>query len=150
VEVGTAPLEAVEAPRLAPGQARILVAEDNDFNAQLLHQLLSSRGYQVRIASTGLEALGILEASVFDLLLLDVHMPELDGFHVVQKIRERERGTGRRLPVVAVTARARSEDRARCLGAGMDDFLIKPISGSLLWSTIEQILGPPLWRGQAG
>src|SRR5205085_9605182 len=89
----------------------ILVAEDNEFNAQLLEQLLVRRGHRVRLASNGREALSRAAEEVFDLLFLDVHMPELDGFQVVEAIRERERATGRHLPVIALTARSRKEDR---------------------------------------
>jgi len=119
---------------------RVLVAEDNEFNSELLQQLLVRRGHRVRIARTGREALRLVEADAFDVLLLDVHMPELDGFGVIHAIRERERSTGHRLPVVAVTARARGDDRTRCLDAGMDDFLIKPVSALSLWATIERVV----------
>jgi two-component system sensor histidine kinase/response regulator len=119
---------------------RILVAEDNEFNAQLLEQLLVRRGHHVRLASNGREALALAEEGAFDLLLLDVHMPELDGFEVVQAIRERERTTGGHLPVIALTARSRKEDRERCLAAGMDDFLAKPIQAANLWVAIDRVV----------
>jgi CheY-like chemotaxis protein/HPt (histidine-containing phosphotransfer) domain-containing protein len=117
---------------------RILVAEDNEFNAQLLEQLLGRRGHRVRVAHDGREALSLVEERSFDLLLLDVHMPELDGFQVVEAIRERERGTEAHLPVIALTARARPEDQERCLAAGMDDFLAKPIHAASLWEAIDR------------
>ena len=119
---------------------RILVAEDNEFNGQLLEQLLGRRGHRVRLAPNGREALRLSGEGGFDLLLLDVHMPELDGFQVAQAIRERERATGGHLPVIALTARSRAEDRARCLAAGMDDFLAKPIQAADLWATIDRVL----------
>src|SRR5262249_49181336 len=136
------------APAAVPAETplRILVAEDNEFNAQLLEQLLARRGHRVRLGNNGREALTPLGIPTqesgktrplapdsfpltpdFDLLLLDVHMPELDGFQVIQAIRERERASGGHLPVIALTARSRKEDRERCLAAGMDDFLAKPI-----------------------
>jgi two-component system, sensor histidine kinase and response regulator len=143
----------------------ILVAEDNDFNAQLLEQLLVRRGHRVTLASDGRKALSLAEDGAFDLLLLDVHMPELDGFQVIQAIRERElrKDEGRRmkdekekspasassfilqpssfhLPVIALTARSRKEDRERCLAAGMDDFLAKPIQADDLWMAIDRVL----------
>jgi PAS domain S-box-containing protein len=123
----------------------ILVAEDNEFNAQLLEQLLIRQGHRVRLVSNGREALARAEEEDFDLLFLDVHMPELDGFQVVQAIRERERATGAHLPVIALTARARQEDRERCLAAGMDDFLAKPIQVANLWAAIDRIVAahPP-------
>ena len=85
----------------------ILLAEDNEFSAQLLEKLLARRGHRVRLATNGRDALALAGEGVFDLLLLDVHMPELDGFEVVQAIRERERTVGGRLPVIALTARSR-------------------------------------------
>src|SRR5262249_47428395 len=92
------------------------------------------------LANNGREALALADADDFDLLLLDVHMPELDGFQVVQAIRERERTAGGHLPVIALTARSRREDRARCLAAGMDDFLAKPIQAADLWAAIDRVL----------
>jgi signal transduction histidine kinase/CheY-like chemotaxis protein len=118
----------------------ILVAEDNEFNAQLLEQLLVRGGHRVRLASNGREALTLAEQGDFDLLLLDIHMPELDGFGVVRAIRERERAAGGHLPVIALTARARKEDRERCLAAGMDDFLAKPIQVADLWAAMERVV----------
>jgi PAS domain S-box-containing protein len=119
---------------------RILVAEDNEFNAQLLDQLLVRRGHSVRLANNGRDALSLAADEAFDLLLLDVHMPELDGFQVVQAVRERERTAGGHLPVIALTARSRNEDRVRCLAAGMDDFLTKPIQAANLWAAIDRIV----------
>jgi len=115
------------------------VAEDNEFNAQLLEQLLVRRGHQVWLANNGRAALTLTEDGGFDLLLLDVHMPELDGFQVIQAIRERERSGGGHLPVIALTARSRKEDRERCLAAGMDDFLAKPVGAADLWAAIDRV-----------
>jgi two-component system sensor histidine kinase/response regulator len=124
------------------------VAEDNEINAQLLERLLVRRGHHVRLASNGQEALTLAEEGVFDLLLLDVQMPELDGFQVVQAVRERERSAGGHLPVIALTARARQEDRDRCLAVGMDDYLAKPIQAADLWAAIGRVTGsrPPAER----
>ncbi len=124
---------------------RVLVAEDNEFNAELLEQLLGRRGHRVRLARNGREALALADTGAFDLLLLDVHMPELDGFQVVQAVRERERTTGGHLPVIALTARSRKEDRGRCLAAGMDDFLTKPVRPADLWAAIER--AAEMWPG---
>ena len=130
--------EPAPAPAPAAAPLRILVAEDNEFNAQLLEQLLTRRGHRVRLANNGREALALAEERAFDLLLLDVHMPELDGFQVAQAIREREQTAGGHLPIIALTARSRPEDRERCLAAGMDDFLAKPIQAANLWAAIER------------
>jgi CheY-like chemotaxis protein len=124
---------------------RVLVAEDNEFNAQLVEQLLGRRGHHVRLADNGREALRLADEGGFDLMLLDLHMPELDGFQVVQAVRAKERTTGGHLPVIALTARSRKEDRERCLAAGMDDFLSKPIQAADLWAAMDRVVGvrPP-------
>jgi CheY-like chemotaxis protein len=116
----------------------VLVAEDNPLNSQLIVHLLTTRGHQVTAVENGAEALRELDSKAFDLLLVDLHMPIIDGFEVVERLRARERSTGLHLPVVTLTARARAEDRARCLAAGMDDFLVKPIDRTALWSVIER------------
>ncbi len=134
----TPALEPVKSSASTATPLRILVAEDNEFNAQLLEQLLLMRGHHVRLAINGREALTLAEDGRFDLLLLDVHMPELDGFQVVQAVREREQTTGGHLPVIALTARSRKEDRERCLAAGMDDYLSKPVQAADLWSAIDR------------
>jgi CheY-like chemotaxis protein len=134
-----------QAPVLAPGPTgtplRILVAEDNEFNAQLLAHVVARQGHEVRLANDGREALALAGEGPFDLLLLDLHMPELDGFQVIRAIREREQTTGAHLPVIALTARSRKEDRERCLAAGMDDFLSKPVRPADLWAAIERVMG---------
>jgi PAS domain S-box-containing protein len=132
------PLTTHHSPLITP--LRILVAEDNEFNAQLLEQLLTRRGHRVRLASNGREALALAKEGAFDLLFLDVHMPELDGFQVVEAVREHERAAGGHLPVIALTARVRKEDRERCLAAGMDDFLAKPIQAVSLWAAIDRVV----------
>src|SRR5262249_7632396 len=105
-----------------PSSLHILVAEDNELSAQALEQALVRQGHRVRLASNGREVLTLAEQGGFDLLLLDVHMPELDGFQVVQAVRERELTAGGHLPIIALTARSRKEDRQPSLPAGMDAF----------------------------
>ena len=115
-----------------PTPLKILVAEDNEFNSQLMEQLLAQRGHRVTLARNGREALQLASAEAFDLLLLDLHMPELDGFQVVAALRQAEQSTSRRLPIVALTARSGAEERERCLAAGMNGFLSKPIRANAL------------------
>jgi PAS domain S-box-containing protein len=138
----TAVEEPAREPAAAPAAAplHILLAEDDEFSAQLMERLLGRRGHRVRLATNGREALALAAAGVFDLLLLDVHMPELDGFEVAQAIRERERSVRGHLPVIALTARSRKEDRERCLAAGMDDFLTKPIRPAELLAAIGRLM----------
>ena len=138
--VGPSPGPAPAAlPAVAP--LRVLVAEDSEFSAVLIEKLLVKRGHAARVVRDGREALSLANAADFDLLLLDVHMPELDGFEVIRLIREHERDGGSHLPVIALTARSRNEDRERCLAAGMDGFLAKPIQAPNLWSVIDQVVG---------
>ena len=135
--------EASASVRAAAADAlNVLVAEDNEFNAQLLDQLVVRRGHRVKVASDGREALALAESGTFDLLLLDIQMPELDGLQVVQAIRASERISGKHLPVIALTASSRKEERERCLAAGMDDFLSKPIRSGDLWAAIDHVVGP--------
>jgi PAS domain S-box-containing protein len=142
--------EQTQTPAPVARPLRILVAEDNEFNAQLLEQLLGRAGHSVRLASNGREALRLADEGHFDLLLLDVHMPELDGFQVVRALRERERTSGSRLPVIALTARSRKEDRERCLAAGMDDFLAKPIQAADLWAAMDRVVHARPAAGRPG
>jgi CheY-like chemotaxis protein len=130
-------------PKPSTPPRHILLAEDDEFSARFMEQSLTRRGHRVRTAKDGREALSLAAEGTFDLLMVDVHMPEIDGFEVVRAIRERERREGGHLPVIALTARSRKEDRERCLAAGMDDFLTKPISALELLGAIERLLPIP-------
>ncbi|MFT3693771.1 MAG: AAA family ATPase [Kofleriaceae bacterium] len=121
---------------------RVLVAEDNELNALLIREMLERRGHHVEVARTGTRTLELSER--YDLLLLDIHMPELDGYEVIARIRQNERGTNRHLPVIALTASSRQEDRDRCLAAGMDAFIGKPIQGANLAATIARVTAKDL------
>jgi PAS domain S-box-containing protein len=119
---------------------RILAAEDNEFNRDLIEHMLAGLGLTAAMAVNGRGALALLECEPFDLVLLDIHMPELDGFGVVGAIRERERTAGGHLPVIALTARSRKADRERCLRAGMDECLTKPFNAADLWAAMDRVL----------
>ncbi len=106
----------------------VLVAEDNPVNQRVATAMLKRRGHQVTIAGNGAEAVRLVSAQDFDAVFMDVQMPELDGLEATQAIRRAEAGTGRRLPIIAMTAHAMNGDRERCLAAGMDDYLTKPVS----------------------
>jgi CheY-like chemotaxis protein/HPt (histidine-containing phosphotransfer) domain-containing protein len=114
------------APHDQGRRLRVLVAEDAPFNQQLIEHLLRRWGHDVRVASDGREALDALKEGAFDLMVLDVHMPQTDGFEVIAELRQQERSAGGHLPVIALTARSMKGDRERCLAAGMDDYLAKP------------------------
>jgi CheY-like chemotaxis protein len=116
------------------------LAEDNAVNRALAIRLLEKRGHKVVTAQTGKEALAILESTQgrgLDLVLMDIQMPEMDGLQATAMIRERERATGRHIPVIAMTAHALKSDRERCLAAGMDGYIPKPIHPDVLFNTIE-------------
>jgi two-component system sensor histidine kinase/response regulator len=119
---------------------RILVAEDNELNVTLLEALLGQRGHRAQFVGDGRAALALARDSDFDLMLLDLHMPEMDGFEVVRAIREHEHTTRKRLPIIALTARSSLRDRERCLAAGMDDFLSKPIEAESLWAAVDRTI----------
>jgi two-component system sensor histidine kinase/response regulator len=118
---------------------RVLVGEDNEFNAMLISELLRRRGHHPHVVPDGIGILAELEARPYDLLLLDLHMPGLDGFQVIQEIRAREEVRGGRLSVIALTARSRDQDRERCFAAGMDGFVPKPINSAALWAAVAGI-----------
>jgi signal transduction histidine kinase/ligand-binding sensor domain-containing protein/ActR/RegA family two-component response regulator len=125
---GKAPLVAPsEAPLPSPGKLRILLAEDNIVNQRLALRMLEKRGHTVVVAHDGREALAILQTEQVDLVLMDVQMPDLDGFQATAAIRDREKTTGGHLSIVALTAHALKGDRERCLENGMDAYLSKPI-----------------------
>jgi two-component system, sensor histidine kinase and response regulator len=135
-EAPITPAEAAE----STARLRILLAEDNDFNQQLIDHLLRRQGHDVVVAHDGRRALEALDHGSFDLMLLDIQMPEFDGFQVIQALRRRERAEGGHLPVVALTAHSMKGDRERCLQAGMDEYLSKPIRAAELFAVIERVL----------
>jgi PAS domain S-box-containing protein len=118
---------------------RVLVAEDNLINQKLAVRLLSKQGHSVCLAGNGREALALLEREAVDLVLMDVQMPEMGGLEATARIRERERETGRHLPIVALTAHAMKGDREGCLAAGMDAYLSKPIQEKELLRVLDEI-----------
>jgi two-component system, sensor histidine kinase and response regulator len=106
---------------------RILVVEDNAVNERLVVRLLEKRGHRVVVAGNGKEAVSALEKEAFDLILMDVQVPEMDGFEATAAIRKNEKGTGLQQMIVALTAHAMKGDQEKCLAAGMDGYLSEPI-----------------------
>jgi len=125
----------------------ILLAEDNAVNQKLAMRLIEKRGYTLVVASNGREALAALEEQSFDLVLMDVQMPEMDGFEATAAIRDREKKTRKHLPIIAMTAHAMKGDRDRCLAAGMDGYVSKPVQAQELFKEIEGVFG--LWEKTA-
>jgi CheY-like chemotaxis protein len=121
---------------------RVLLAEDNPINQKLGVRLLEKHGYSVTVANDGGEAVAAVKNAEFDLVLMDVQMPNMSGLEATAAIRALERGTGRRLPIVAMTARAMKGDEERCLEAGMDGYLAKPIQPDHMMDVIERITSP--------
>ncbi len=119
---------------------RILLAEDNPINQKVATHVLERRGHTVVTASDGRRALECLAQDRFDLVLMDVQMPVMDGFEATAAIRKKERATSGHLPVVAMTAHAMKGDRERCLAAGMDDYLSKPLRPEELFRTMDRLL----------
>ncbi len=116
---------------------RILLAEDNVVNQRVAVGLLSNRGHEVVVAENGAEAVAALERESFDVVLMDVQMPVMGGFEATTLIREREQQNGAHTRIIAMTAHAMAGDRERCLEAGMDGYLSKPIDPAMLYATLE-------------
>jgi len=122
------------------GDTRVLVAEDNPVNQTLVRRLLEKRGYSIVVVGDGRAALSALEQGNFDIVLMDVQMPDMDGFAATAAIREQEQTTGRHIPIVAMTAHALKGDPERCLAEGMDAYVSKPIRTDELFLTLERLL----------
>lgn len=137
-----------EATRTLPGSLpsfdgegrRVLLVEDNAVNRALAQRLLEKRGFIISIAVDGKQAIGAVRDAEFDLILMDIQMPEMDGFEATAEIRKREESNGRRTPIIALTAHALKEDRERCLSAGMDAYVTKPIRPAELFRVIQDVL----------
>jgi CheY-like chemotaxis protein/HPt (histidine-containing phosphotransfer) domain-containing protein len=133
----SAPATAVE-----PRGDTILVVDDNAVNQKVIEAMLVKRGHTVELAGNGREALSMLAVRSYALVFMDCQMPEMDGYAATAAIRSREAG-GSRLPIVAMTAHAMNGDRERCLAAGMDDYLAKPLRPEELDALLARILGAP-------
>jgi signal transduction histidine kinase/ActR/RegA family two-component response regulator len=129
---------AVQRDQPAARSLRVLVAEDNAVNQKLASRLLERRGHQVVMADDGRKALEILEREEFDVILMDVQMPIMDGLETTAEIRNREKTMGAYTPIVAMTAHAMKGDRERCFTAGMDAYVNKPFEPQKLFSTVEE------------
>ncbi len=126
------------------GRLRILIVEDNAVNQVLASRLLEKRGHAVTVAGNGKEALTVLESATFDLVLMDVQMPVMDGFEATAAVRAQEKTSGKHLFIVAVTAHAMVGDKERCLAAGMDDYITKPIRPQELTELLGRCPGAAL------
>jgi CheY-like chemotaxis protein/HPt (histidine-containing phosphotransfer) domain-containing protein len=127
---------------------RILLAEDNPVNQQLAVRILEKRGHSVQVVTDGRQALDAVSQEQYDLVLMDVQMPEMDGFESTAAIRAGEKSSGAHVPIIALTAHAMTGDRERCLAAGMDGYLSKPLRAAELIDAIERLT--PDGRAGAG
>ena len=116
----------------------ILIADDNLVNLRLARSLLAKQGHSAVAVGSGSEALAALEQQNFDLVLMDVQMPDMDGFETTKAIRAQERISKKHLPIVAMTAHAMIGDRERCLTAGMDSYVTKPVDAAKLFTAIAE------------
>ena len=148
IALGTAAPSRQTAPPLTPSHRpdcesplEILLAEDNPVNQVLAVRLLEKRGHRVTVANHGLEAVTLVKQGSFDLVLMDVQMPVSDGFEATAAIRRWENASGGHVPIIAMTAHAMNGDEDRCLAAGMDAYLAKPINPSRLFDLIQKLKG---------
>ena len=120
---------------------RILLAEDNETNKELILIMLEKMGYRAEAVSNGEEAVEALKSFSYDLLVMDIHMPEMDGFQATRIIRDKNSGVlNHDIPIIALTGDSEEEDRETCLKVGMDEHICKPINTKLLKDTIGQFL----------
>ncbi|MBN2312447.1 MAG: response regulator [Sedimentisphaerales bacterium] len=146
------PPVAVEESPASASHLHILLAEDGLVNQKVAVNLLEQQGHKVTVANNGREVLTAVEREFFDAILMDVQMPEMDGFEATSIIREREKKSGTHLPIIAMTAHAMKGDRERCLEAGMDGYIAKPIRAKDLYETIDVTvsrLRGPRFQGNA-
>jgi two-component system, sensor histidine kinase and response regulator len=127
--------------RAERGRLQILVAEDNPVNQTLAIRLLEKRGYLVTVAGDGRAALAALEKQSYEVILMDVQMPEMDEFQATAAIRAKEASGAARTPIIAMTGHALKGDQGRCLGAGMDGYVSKPIRPADMFAAIEAAIG---------
>jgi len=132
-------------PRMSRRPLRILLAEDNAINQKVVSGMLASGGHHVIAVDNGEQAVASVQRQVFDVVLMDIQMPVMNGFEATAAIREAERDTGGHLPIIAMTAHAMTGDRERCLAAGMDGYVAKPIRIAEMFATIAAVVGgePP-------
>jgi CheY-like chemotaxis protein/HPt (histidine-containing phosphotransfer) domain-containing protein len=130
-------------------QGRVLLAEDNEVNQMVAVSVLEKLGLSVTVAANGLEAVDLWGAQAFDLILMDLHMPDMDGLEATALIRAAEREAGLHIPIIALTASVMQETRDQCTAAGMDAFLSKPFERKELIKLLRQFLGDP-YATQAG
>lgn len=122
------------------GALRVLVADDNEINQVVACKFLQKLGCQVEVARTGREAVEAINRTTYDVVLMDCEMPEMDGYEATREVRQRETGSSKRLPIIALTGHTSDEERGKCLQAGMDQVVTKPVTLPVLRSHLQDIL----------
>jgi PAS domain S-box-containing protein len=138
-----------KSPRIKPvvtahASMKVLIVEDGHVNQLVGARMLEKRGHVVTLAANGREAIERCGKDAFDAILMDVHMPGINGYEATARIRQMEQGTGRHVPIIAMTANAMKGDRERCLAAGMDDYISKPLRSVELFQVVEQFARRPV------
>jgi CheY-like chemotaxis protein len=136
---GSPPITAID-ETLSSARLRILLAEDNAVNQRLISRILEKMGHTVTVASDGAATLKVLSQQEFDLVAMDMQMPVMDGLEATEKIRLSEAGTVRHLPIVAITANAFDDDRRKCFEAGMDGYVVKPVSPKAIGDEVARVM----------
>ncbi len=149
-EAGDAAAPAAARDRDRRSSRRLLVVEDDELNRSVVLRVLRGLGYRAEAVVDGVEALAALERERYSLVLMDCQMPELDGYETTRRLRRRERGTGRHLPVIAMTAHAMRGERERCFAAGMDDYVSKPFTEERLAAVLDRWLADEPTPAAAG
>jgi CheY-like chemotaxis protein len=134
------PSEKKEVPPASLNSYRVLIAEDNIVNQKVAHFMLEKQGHQVTGVRDGREAVEAVEKGIFDVILMDIQMPNMNGFEATAAIREKEKKSDRHTPIIAMTAHAMKGDREMCLEAGMDDYVPKPLKADELLTKIELVV----------
>ncbi len=140
IEASPAPAAAKEEAKEPDNSYRILIAEDNIVNQKVAYFMLEKQGHQVTGVRDGKEAVDAVEKSIFDVILMDIQMPNMNGFEATAAIREKEKQTGGHIPIIAMTAHAMKGDREMCLEAGMDDYVSKPLKANELFAKIDAVI----------
>jgi len=123
--------------------SRILLVEDNEMNRDMLSRRLQRKGFEVALAVDGLQGVAMATSGGYDLILMDMSLPELDGWEATRRVREAEAASGAHVPIIALTAHAMSGDREKAMAAGCDDYDTKPVELDRLLGKMQALLGKP-------
>ena len=129
-------------PAMAGEHGVVLLVEDNTMNQLVATRMIAKLGYRADVANNGREAIDAIAVGAYDAVLMDCQMPEMDGYEATRAVRRAEHGSGRHLPIIAMTAAAMAGDRQACLDAGMDDYITKPVTGDAIRTVLDRWVTP--------